>query len=56
MSEEDLNSALFSAVRQNKDAAVQALIDSGANVNTCDKQGHTPLLLSAKLGHTEVFR
>lgn len=51
-----LGSALVSAVRQNLDAVVTVLIDSGANVNMLDKQGYTPLLLSAELGHTEVFR
>ncbi|XP_069006024.1 CARD- and ANK-domain containing inflammasome adapter protein [Embiotoca jacksoni] len=56
VSEEALGSALFSAVTQNQDAVVTALIDSGADVNICDKQGHTPLLLSAELGHTQVFR
>lgn len=47
---------LFSAVQQNHDGVVAALIDSGADVNMSDKQGYTPLLLSAALGHTEVFR
>ncbi|GAA6235605.1 ankyrin-2-like isoform X1 [Lates japonicus] len=56
LSEEALGSTLFSAVRQNQDGVVTALTDSGANVNVCDKQGYTPLLLSAELGHTEVFR
>ncbi|XP_070689060.1 CARD- and ANK-domain containing inflammasome adapter protein [Pempheris klunzingeri] len=55
-SEEALSCALFSAVRQNRDGVVTVLIDSGANVNMPDKQGYTPLLLSAELGHTEVFR
>ncbi|XP_044056798.1 CARD- and ANK-domain containing inflammasome adapter protein [Siniperca chuatsi] len=56
LSEEALGSALFSAVKQNDDGVVTVLIDSGANVNMLDKQGYTPLLLSAELGHTEVFR
>ncbi|XP_023284986.1 ankyrin-1-like [Seriola lalandi dorsalis] len=56
LSEEALGSALFSAVRQNHDRVVNALIDSGANLNLCDKQGYTPVLLSAELGHTEVLR
>ncbi|XP_040896288.1 CARD- and ANK-domain containing inflammasome adapter protein [Toxotes jaculatrix] len=51
-----LGSALFTAVRQNHDGAVTALTDGGANVNMCDRQGYTPLLLSAELGHAEVFR
>ncbi|XP_051803192.1 CARD- and ANK-domain containing inflammasome adapter protein [Acanthochromis polyacanthus] len=56
LSEEALGSALLSAVRQNHDGAVTTLIDNGADVNICDKQGYTPVLLSAELGHTEVFR
>ncbi|XP_071343472.1 CARD- and ANK-domain containing inflammasome adapter protein [Trachinotus anak] len=56
LSEEALGSALFSAVRQNHDGVVTALINSGANVNLSDKQGYSPVLLSAELGHTEVFR
>ncbi|XP_026161374.1 CARD- and ANK-domain containing inflammasome adapter protein [Mastacembelus armatus] len=55
LSGDALASALFSAVKLNLSGAVTALIDSGAYVNVCDKQGYTPLLLSAELGHTEVF-
>lgn len=56
LSEEALGSALFSAVRQDQHGMVTALTDSGANVNMCDERGYTPLLLSAELGHSEVFR
>ncbi|XP_029905581.1 CARD- and ANK-domain containing inflammasome adapter protein [Myripristis murdjan] len=56
VSAEALGSALFSAVRQNQDKVVSALIDSGADVNMQDKQGYTSLLLSTELGHTETFR
>ncbi|KAM6963017.1 CARD- and ANK-domain containing inflammasome adapter protein [Aplochiton taeniatus] len=56
LSAETLASALFSAVRKNQDAVISALIDSGADVNVCDKQGYTPLLLAAELGHTDAFR
>ncbi|KAM9385858.1 CARD- and ANK-domain containing inflammasome adapter protein [Pholidichthys leucotaenia] len=56
LSKDALGSALFSAVKQNHDGAVSALIDSGADVNICDNKGFTPLLLSAELGHTEVLR
>ncbi|KAM6939329.1 CARD- and ANK-domain containing inflammasome adapter protein [Lycodopsis pacificus] len=55
LSAEAVGSALFSAVDQNHDGVVTAVIDRGLNVNT-DQQGYTPLLLSAELGHTEVFR
>ncbi|KAM4629266.1 CARD- and ANK-domain containing inflammasome adapter protein [Polymixia lowei] len=56
LSVEALGSALFSAVRQNQDRVLTALVDSGADVNMNDKLGYTPLLLSAELGHTEAFR
>ncbi|XP_072294824.1 CARD- and ANK-domain containing inflammasome adapter protein [Eucyclogobius newberryi] len=55
-SEEDLNFAVFSSVRQNRDTALLALIDSGADINIFDKQGYSPLLLSAEMGHSQVFR
>ncbi|KAA8578316.1 hypothetical protein FQN60_007071 [Etheostoma spectabile] len=54
--EEAFGSALFSAVKQNHEGLVTTLIDSGAKVDMLDQQGYTPLLLSAELGHTEVFR
>ncbi|XP_045906758.1 CARD- and ANK-domain containing inflammasome adapter protein [Micropterus dolomieu] len=56
LGEEGLGCALYSAVKNNHDGVVSILIDSGANVNMLDKEGYTPLLLSAELGHTEVFR
>ncbi|XP_035508644.1 CARD- and ANK-containing Inflammasome Adaptor Protein [Morone saxatilis] len=56
LSEDALGLALFSAVKQNHSGVATVLIDSGANVNMLDKQGYTPLLLSAELGHTDVFR
>lgn len=45
-----------SAFQQNHDAELTVLVESGAHVNMWDKKGHTPLLLVAELGHTEVFR
>ncbi|XP_005479286.2 CARD- and ANK-domain containing inflammasome adapter protein [Oreochromis niloticus] len=55
LSKDVLGSALFAAVRKNFDGAVSALIDSGADVNMRDGRRYTPLLLSAELGHSEVF-
>ena len=51
-----MGSTLFSAVRQNRHAVVDVLIDGGADVNMCDQQGYTPLLLAAELGHADTFR
>ncbi|CAL9695664.1 unnamed protein product [Knipowitschia caucasica] len=56
VSEERIHSAIFSAVRQNKATALLSLIKSEANINIFDKHGFTPLLLSAEMGHSEVFR
>ncbi|KAK7888960.1 hypothetical protein WMY93_024520 [Mugilogobius chulae] len=56
VSEEELNSAVFSAVRQNNHTALLAMMDKGANVNVFDKQGYTPLLRAAQMGHAQVFR
>ncbi|XP_059922497.1 CARD- and ANK-domain containing inflammasome adapter protein [Gadus macrocephalus] len=56
LSPEAMGSTLFSAVKQNCHAVVDILIDGGADVNMCDQQGYTPLLLAAELGHTDTFR
>lgn len=51
-----LGSSLFSAFQQSHDVELTVLVESGAHVNMWDKKGHTPVLLVAELGHTEVFR
>ncbi|XP_066532139.1 CARD- and ANK-domain containing inflammasome adapter protein [Hoplias malabaricus] len=56
MSQNEIKSVLFKAVKKNLDGVVAALIDSGADVNMCDELGYTPLLLATELGNVEVFR
>src|SRR5207237_10867425 len=34
----------------------RAMIEAGADVNTKDKQGFTPLILAAQMGHTAVVQ
>lgn len=45
---------LFTAARRGNEQAVRVLIGRGANVNTRDKQGRTPLHWAAEKGHTQV--
>jgi len=35
---------------------VRAMIEAGADVNMKDKQGFTPLILAAQMGHTAVVQ
>ncbi|CAL8254722.1 unnamed protein product [Merluccius merluccius] len=56
LSAEALGSVLFSAVKQNRHAVVDVLIDGGADVNMHEQQGYTPLLFAAELGHVDTFR
>ncbi|XP_028299820.1 CARD- and ANK-domain containing inflammasome adapter protein [Gouania willdenowi] len=56
LGEDVLGPALFTTVRLNQDRMMDLLIKGGADVNIWNKKRYTPLLLSAELGHTEVFR
>ncbi|XP_051954154.1 CARD- and ANK-domain containing inflammasome adapter protein [Xyrauchen texanus] len=56
MSQNDINSALFKAVQRNSDRVVAALVDHGADVNSCNEFGYTPMLLAAELGNIETFK
>ena len=39
-----------------EDAAAQLLIDHGANLNSINKKGATPLIVAAIQGHQSVLR
>ncbi|KAL6486171.1 hypothetical protein MHYP_G00055630 [Metynnis hypsauchen] len=56
MSQNEIKSVLFKAIKRNLDGVVAALIDSGADVNACDDLGYTPLLLATELRNVEVFK
>ncbi|XP_077076981.1 CARD- and ANK-domain containing inflammasome adapter protein [Siphateles boraxobius] len=56
MSQNEMNSALFKAVRRNLDGVVAALIDHGADVNSFNELGYTPVLLAAELGNVEALK
>ena len=46
--------ALLDAVRDGKSEQVKSLIEKGANMNTRDYQGRTPLHLAAAKGYTDI--
>uniref|UniRef100_A0A9J8DGY2 CARD- and ANK-containing Inflammasome Adaptor Protein n=1 Tax=Cyprinus carpio carpio TaxID=630221 RepID=A0A9J8DGY2_CYPCA len=56
MSQNEITAALFKAVQKNLDEVVAALIDHGADVNSCNQLGYTPMLLAAELGNAEAFK
>ncbi|XP_048064514.1 CARD- and ANK-domain containing inflammasome adapter protein [Megalobrama amblycephala] len=56
MSQNEMNSALFKAVQRNSDGVVAALIDHGADVNSFNELGYTPMLLAAEMGNAEAFK
>ncbi|XP_072552149.1 CARD- and ANK-domain containing inflammasome adapter protein [Salminus brasiliensis] len=56
MSQKELKSILFKAVKRNLDGVVAALINSGADANVRDDLGYTPLLLATELKNVEVFK
>ncbi len=56
MSQNEITAALFKAVRRNLDGVVAALVDHGADVNSCNELGYTPMLLAAELGNAEAFK
>jgi hypothetical protein len=52
----DLGEDLLAAVRKGDIAAVRALLDKGANVNSKSPYGATPLFFAADRGHTEIAK
>ncbi|KAG9282716.1 ankyrin-3-like [Astyanax mexicanus] len=56
MSQNELKTILFKAVKRNLDGVVAALIEIGIDVNVRDDLGYTPLLLATELRNVEVFK
>ena len=55
--DEDGISLLFKAVQENNEAAVEFLLNQGADVHAVeDIQGSTPLLMAVNLGHAPITR
>ncbi|CAK0898823.1 unnamed protein product, partial [Prorocentrum cordatum] len=52
----DVAQALFSAVQKNEVALALQLVDAGADPNSVDAWGETPLFEAAAAGHGEVLR
>lgn len=52
----DQNEALMEATRKGDLAQVQDLLEKGADVNTRDEYGWTPLTLAAEKGHLEIVK
>ncbi len=50
----DINKDLFKAATKGDTAAVQALLDAGADLNAKDKEGLTALVLAQRKGQSEV--
>src|SRR3982074_2076704 len=48
------NAELLAAVRRNNPAAVTALLDQGAAINSRNRLGDSPLLIAAKGGNTPL--
>jgi len=47
---------LFEAVKRNNAPIIRSLLDIGADVNTRDESGDTPLLMTCGSGHIDVIR
>ncbi|XP_074008689.1 CARD- and ANK-domain containing inflammasome adapter protein-like [Numenius arquata] len=53
LSSDIMELALFRAVQENLHGIVAALIDRGADINTCNEMQYTPLLLACETGKAE---
>ncbi|MCP4749192.1 MAG: ankyrin repeat domain-containing protein [Desulfobacteraceae bacterium] len=55
-SQDDKNKHLFDAIYKGDAESVKSCLDAGADVNTIDKSGSTPLYEAAKRGQVEVVK
>lgn len=56
MQAEDLSDRFYSAIRNNDVASLRTLLKSGADVNTRDQKGSTPLMYAAYAGSIESMK
>ncbi len=56
IADKDDDTALKLAVKQRHIEVVQAILQSGADVNIQDEEGETPLMIAADLGYLEVVQ
>ena len=54
--DEDGNTALHAAVRDNDTDAVKSLLEARANASTTNKAGQAPLHLAARAGHARIVK
>jgi len=54
--DEDGNTALHAAVRDNDTDAVKSLLEASANASTTNKAGQAPLHLAARAGHARIVK
>lgn len=55
LSQDDLNAELLAATKKGDIAAVELLLQNGANIEAVDSWNQTPLIHAVCLGHTKVF-
>lgn len=54
--DEDGNTSLHAAVRDNDTEAVKSLLEAGANASATNKSGQAPIHLAARAGHVRIVK